>query len=300
MKRLILLTAVFVFLFSPPARAGTVVRFDTIDGSFDVELYNNVTTLTVVNFLKYVQGGDYANTIIHRVPYANNSPFCVQGGGFKLAEDFPSVPAYGTVQNESQISNTRGTIAMARTSQLDSASSQWYVNVTDNPYLDNSTPQQPGAEGYTVFGEVLGDGMNVVDTIASWEVWDGTALHPHFGELPLRNYAIPEPLEDEYFVIIYGAAELTGGDANRDGLVGPPDLEILGANYNTAPGTLTTWGFGDFNADGIINVGDLGIMGPHYIAEGPGSGGAGGAIPEPGAFALLVLSAGAVLRRRRK
>jgi peptidyl-prolyl cis-trans isomerase A (cyclophilin A) len=178
------------------ARAGTVVHFDTSLGSFDVELYDSAAPVTVANFLNYVNGGQYQDTFIHRsVP-----GFIIQGGGFAYdqphveATDFPEVLNDPPIVNEFDPtrSNIRGTIAMAKTSDPNSATSQFFFNLADNSSsLDN--PANSG--GFTVFGCVVGDGMAVVDAIAGVSIFNfSNSVSTVFGELPLRNYT-----QDDYY-----------------------------------------------------------------------------------------------------
>jgi len=127
-------------------------------GSITVRLFRDKAPATVENFLAYVKDGFYDGTIFHRV-VAN---FMIQGGGFTA--ELEEKPTREPVVNESQnrLHNIRGSIAMARTSDPDSATAQFFINQRTNLRLD----WQPGAPGYTVFGEVI-DGMPVVDFIAS-------------------------------------------------------------------------------------------------------------------------------------
>jgi peptidyl-prolyl cis-trans isomerase A (cyclophilin A) len=147
-------------LVAMPA-AATTVRFDTSLGSFDVELFDTTAPITVANFLDYLNDGDYVDSFVHRsVP-----GFVIQGGGFRVVSGaVQAVPTEPPIQNEFDASNLRGTIAMARVAgQVNSATSQWFVNLGDNSALDSVD------EGFTVFGEVIGDGMDVVDAIAALE-----------------------------------------------------------------------------------------------------------------------------------
>lgn len=137
--------------------AGTVVRFATSAGNFDVQLYDDTAPNTVANFLNYVTDGAYTDSIVHRsVP-----GFVIQGGGYY--SDLSSVPEDPPIQNEFGASNVRGTIAMAKyAGDPDSATNQWFINLVDNgPNLDF----QNG--GFTVFGEVIAPGMSTVDQIAA-------------------------------------------------------------------------------------------------------------------------------------
>jgi peptidyl-prolyl cis-trans isomerase A (cyclophilin A) len=139
-----------------------VVVIETNMGEITVELDRPKAPATVANFLKYLDDGHYAGTVFHRVI----PEFMIQGGGF--TEDLKEKPTRPPVKNESKngLSNTRGTIAMARTSNPDSATSQFFINLADrNKYLDEY------GGGYTVFGKVIA-GMDVVDKIAASERGD--------------------------------------------------------------------------------------------------------------------------------
>jgi len=130
------------------------VTMVTSKGSVVVELYPTNAPSTVANFLQYVSDGFYKDKIFHRVI----SNFVVQGGGFNAALlEAPTRPAI-KLEVCNGLSNTRGTIAMARTAVLDSATAQFFVNVVDNPSLDTN------GGGYAVFGKVV-TGMDVVDAI---------------------------------------------------------------------------------------------------------------------------------------
>jgi len=162
-------------------QGATLVDVSTTFGSFELKLYDTQTPLTVANFLYYVTNNLYDNTIIHRsVP-----GFVIQGGGFGLSgNSLNPVPTNAPVENEPGISNLRGTIAMAKVGgDPNSATSQWFINLGDNSTnLDN----QNG--GFTVFGEVVGSGMSVVDAIAAVPVYDASAyLGGTFSQLPLIN-----------------------------------------------------------------------------------------------------------------
>ncbi len=139
--------------------AGTQVRLDTSLGPITLELADDKAPKTVENFLAYAREGFYNGTIFHRVI----DGFMIQGGGFTA--DFQQKPTRAPVRNEADngLKNLRGTVAMARTSDPQSATAQFFINVKDNAALDykSSTPQ---GWGYAVFGQVVG-GMEVVDKI---------------------------------------------------------------------------------------------------------------------------------------
>ncbi|HLL89998.1 MAG TPA: peptidylprolyl isomerase, partial [Tepidisphaeraceae bacterium] len=174
--------------FNDPTPAGTLVTMNTSLGAVPVQLSDAQTPLTVENFLKYVAAGRYNGTIIHR-SVAN---FVVQGGGF-TGYNSDHIPDFDPVQNEFSPtrSNLRGTIAMAKKGgDPDSATSEWFFNLADNSSnLDN----QNG--GFTTFGNVVGDGMGVVDAIAAVTTYNGGGA---FTNLPLRDFNGGSPSDANY------------------------------------------------------------------------------------------------------
>src|SRR5450432_195296 len=181
------------------------VRLTTVLGNIDIALYNQRTPITVANFKNYVDSGRYfvtdpttgqpASLFVHRsVP-----GFVIQSGGFFSTVN-PSDPVhvlptqvttFPAITNEPGISNTRGTIAMAKMATApNSATSQWYINLADNGGPPNNLDTTNG--GYTVFGRVLGAGMTLVDEIAALPFYN---FGSPFDTLPLRNYTsgLPTP-----------------------------------------------------------------------------------------------------------
>lgn len=137
------------------------VRLETNQGVIVLELYPDKAPKTVANFLAYVQSGFYDGTIFHRVVPG----FVVQGGGFDAS--FRQKPTKPPVENEAtnKLSNLRGTVAMARTADVHSATSQFFINLKDNTFLDHRDTTSRGY-GYCVFARVV-EGMEVVDAIAA-------------------------------------------------------------------------------------------------------------------------------------
>lgn len=136
-----------------------MIKLQTNHGTITIELDMENTPKTAENFLNYAKEGFYDGTIFHRVI----DGFMIQGGGF--TDDMHQKKTNPTIENEADKGqqNTRGTIAMARTSDPHSASSQFFINVADNAFL-NFKSQSPSGWGYCVFGKVI-DGMDVVDKI---------------------------------------------------------------------------------------------------------------------------------------
>jgi len=139
------------------------VRIETSLGNIVVELFGKDTPVTVENFLKYVDSGHYNGTIFHRVIPG----FMIQGGGMK--PDMSQKPTLDPIVNEADKggSNKRGTLAMARTQVVDSATCQFFINTVDNDFLDFQG-RSPREFGYCVFGQVV-EGMDVVDQISAVE-----------------------------------------------------------------------------------------------------------------------------------
>jgi len=146
----------------PPQVVFEIVVGDASWGQIVLELNEQKAPITVKNFLDYVDKGFFDGTIFHRVI----PNFMIQGGGFTSPTDHK--PAGANIKSEAQngLKNFRGTIAMARGDHPDSATSQFFINVNDNPPLDY--PNAPGGLGYCVFGKVV-KGMEVVDRIKSVE-----------------------------------------------------------------------------------------------------------------------------------
>ena len=148
------------------AYANPKVLMETSKGDITIELYENEAPRTVKNFLSYASEGFYNNLIFHRVI----KDFMIQGGGMdsEMRQKDPKPP----IKNEARrgLGNNRGTIAMARTNVVDSATAQFFINVKDNDFL-NHTDKTARGFGYAVFGEVI-KGMDVVDSIARVKVGD--------------------------------------------------------------------------------------------------------------------------------
>ena len=253
MIRFILMSMLSIsfFITSAHGEINPIVRV-TIDKngvlqSFGLRLYDDVSPGTVNNFLNYINGttdngGSYDNSFIHR----NAKDFVIQGGGFffnELVGDFTydgvtdtypgglqKIIVDPTIGNEFNLSNTRGTIAMAKVGAQytdadsnpvtdgsctlagpdcilvddtgpDSASSQWFINLVDSPFLD----VQNG--GFTVFGEVLQDSMLVIDDIATTATYDFSEI-ADFTTLPLIDYILGEAVHESNLIKIMSMNEL--------------------------------------------------------------------------------------------
>lgn len=225
--------AILAAMFALPVPAGannTIVRMVTNVGSFNVELYDAEAPITVTNFLNYVNRGDYSISVIHR----SQPGFVIQGGGYGYIDlgsrYFFDLPKDPPIQNEFSPtrSNIRGTIAMAKTSDPNSATSEWFINLNDNSAsLDNTN----NSGGFSVFGRVLDPGMSVVDAIAKLKILQiyvtfiNDFTQRYFDQLPVVG--------DANFPVVVDRMCI-----NNDGDGACPDVEDM------APG-------GDGNGDGI-------------------------------------------------
>lgn len=161
-----------------PALAAQV-QFETNVGNFVVDVNEKAAPKTAANFLRYVNEGFYNNTIFHRV-IAN---FMVQGGGFEAGMVQKETHAPIPLESKNGLTNKRGTIAIARTMDPNSATSQFFINLKNNHFLDAN--QSPDGNGYAVFGQVV-SGMDTIDKIAQVK----THSVGYHDDVPLRNVVI--------------------------------------------------------------------------------------------------------------
>lgn len=154
-----------------------MIRFETSHGAFTVELFPEQAPVTVENFLRYVDEGFFDATIFHRIVPG----FVLQGGG--LTADFANKKTREPIGNEAKngLKNTRGSLSMARTSDINSATSQFFVNLADNAFLDHGSRDY----GYAVFGRIA-QGMDVIDRIAGVE----TGRRKGYQDAPLEDVVI--------------------------------------------------------------------------------------------------------------
>jgi len=223
-----------------PASMATRVKFITNRGDIIIELNRKKAPVTVENFLGYVQRKHYDGTVFHRVI----RDFMIQGGGLELRDGVAvEKPTGAAIRNEASngLTNIRGTVAMARTSDPDSATAQFFINVKDNPSLDKPNPDD---QGYTVFGKIV-EGMDVVDAISRVRTGTRTLtmLHPVTGQ-GVRQPAADVPMDP---IVIVAATlveakgeyqESTSDDAPADGAEGT-DPDAMGGNLpgERFPGT---------------------------------------------------------------
>ncbi len=154
-----------------------MIQFETSQGSFTIELFEAEAPQTVENFLRYVDESFFDGTVFHRIVPG----FVIQGGG--LTADLRPKRTHEPVHNEADngLKNLRGTLSMARTNDIHSATSQFFVNLADNDFLDH----RPGNYGYAVFGRVT-SGMDVIDRIAALR----TGRRKGYDDAPLEDVVI--------------------------------------------------------------------------------------------------------------
>lgn len=150
-----------------------MIRFETTLGDFTVELFEKEAPISAANFQAYIEDKFFDGTIFHRIVPG----FVIQGGGF--TEDMSQKRTKATIKNEADngLKNKRGTLSMARTNDINSATSQFFVNLKDNDFLDHSR----GNFGYAVFGKVT-EGMEIIDKIAAVE----TGRKKGFDDVPVE------------------------------------------------------------------------------------------------------------------
>ncbi len=167
----------FLIMTAEPALSEPTVVFSTTLGEITIELYPDKAPVTVENFLAYVDAGFFDNTIFHRVIPG----FVLQGGGF--TEDMKQKTTRPPIKNEAEngLKNERSTLSMARTSDINSATSQFFINLKDNSSLDHGTRDF----GYAVFAKVTA-GMDVVDKIAAVP----TGNRGRFQDVPVKAVII--------------------------------------------------------------------------------------------------------------
>ena len=164
--------------------ANPIVKMTTSLGEITIELYADKAPVSVSNFLAYVDASFYDGTIFHRVI----PNFMIQGGGF--TPDMSQKPTKAQIKNEAAngLKNTRGTLAMARTAVVDSATCQFFINHKDNGFLDHQAPT-PQAFGYCVFGK-LTEGLDVLDKIAAVPTGRHPAGHADVPSTPVKILSI--------------------------------------------------------------------------------------------------------------
>ncbi len=182
-KHILAFSFLALFVFGVHAADRPRVRMETSMGDMIIELYNDKTPVTAENFLQYVKDDFYDDTIFHRVVYG----WIIQGGGYTggYGEDLVEKETRGPIKNEAsrELKHERGTIAMARFSDPDSADSQFFINLDDN-HSFNHRGRTPDRYGYCVFGKVI-EGMDVADAISAVEKKEKEGFEVNFPAEPV-------------------------------------------------------------------------------------------------------------------
>jgi cyclophilin family peptidyl-prolyl cis-trans isomerase len=189
-KCVVFITIIAALLILPASAMAKTAMIATPLGNIEIELLEADAPETVANFLAYIESDRYDNTFIHR-----SAPgFVIQGGGYAYQDGNASnVDKFPSVKNEYKISNTRGTVAMARLGgQPDSATSQWFINLVDNSISLDSLDG-----GFTVFARVVGNGMQVADAIGQLPVVNAQGA---FAELPVIDFTSGGTILEENLV----------------------------------------------------------------------------------------------------
>ena len=183
MRKIVAALLLFYSAFSL-AQDNPVVVMETSEGTIVIELWQDKAPITVENFLRYTDGSFFDGLVFHRVIPG----FMIQGGG--MDADLVQKSTFEPIKNEARadVPNDRGTLSMARTSVVDSATSQFFINLVDNDFL-NHTSETPSGFGYAVVGEVI-EGMDVVDAIAQVEPGPGRFGHQNVPTEPITIVSV--------------------------------------------------------------------------------------------------------------
>jgi cyclophilin family peptidyl-prolyl cis-trans isomerase len=252
-KIFVFLALLFVQTNFVSAQNNPVVVLETNRGNIFIELFPADAPITVDNFLGYVNSGFYDFLLFHRVI----NGFMIQGGGYYTDGTYFYEPATGPpIINESYngLSNLRGTIAMARGDDPNSATSQFFINHADNLFLDRANAVD--GFGYCVFGQVV-EGMDVVDVIAASPVVD---YYPQYPNDPFNT--IPYPFIGIYTAYVLPCSSPECSDFSGDSKVNFEDFAVLALQWmdNDCNSANDFCGGRDLNYSGNCDVSDVGIF----------------------------------------
>ncbi|HZL35320.1 MAG TPA: peptidylprolyl isomerase [Tepidisphaeraceae bacterium] len=253
--------------FNDPTITGTAIEMQTPLGNIPLLLTDSATPQTVANFVNYIKAGEYSNTIVHRsVP-----GFVIQGGGY--TPDGNHIQTFNYVlpgeSSTATLQNTTGTIAMALSNGPGSANSEWFINLAVNSNLDNTVDGGP----FTAFGNVIYNGMAIVNSIAALPIVNGDAQNAGlaqysiWGSLPVRNYAGPNPstgtlptsdLVTNNTIVVPGGLTYAAQSSNPNLLTASISNGMLtlngGANSGAASVTVTATDLGGGVATSVFSV----------------------------------------------
>ncbi|MCX5634721.1 MAG: peptidylprolyl isomerase [Planctomycetota bacterium] len=242
----------FLFLQAACLAGYPRVLLKTSVGDITMELYNDKAPITVENFLQYVRTDFYTDLIFHRV----ENPFVIQSGGYYLDghviyRQITNAPIINESYNN--LSNLRGTVAMARTNDPNSATSQFYINLADNNSLDKKYAADK--YGYCVFAKII-SGMDVVNNIALTPVIDINYVYPDLTHFPATPIIInnSELLTPGYWL---------PGDIGNDGIVNFRDFAYLAANWKKTGNNL----WGDLNQNNAVDANDVHLFHQGWLTK---------------------------------
>ncbi|WP_333607953.1 peptidylprolyl isomerase [Arsukibacterium sp.] len=224
-------------LLASSTALATIVQVKTNVGDFEINLFDEITPVTVQNFLNYVSSERYDGTVIHRLLPG----FVAQGGGFRFSGQLPlqAISTNAAIINEPKLSNVRGTIAMAKLgNDANSATNQWYINLADN---SSNLDRQNG--GFTVFGQISSADMQVLDAMAALPRFNFGGL---LENLPLRNYTTADrlnntPLVAHNFITIESIVVVDSRANTAAGLNPVPNTPINAQEPATSSGGSSSW-----------------------------------------------------------
>jgi cyclophilin family peptidyl-prolyl cis-trans isomerase len=250
------------------ADAGTLVNFNTQLGTIQVDLFDDLVPETVDNFLSYAGNSSYSNTVIHRsTSIADSGLAVIQGGGFTYDSGsglFVQIPSSDPIALQYNRDNTAGTIAMARTGDPNSATSQWFINTVDNSAVLG--PSNGG--GFAVFGWIVGNGLSVAQQINNL---NKSGFGQFSVNVPLKNYTPPQ-LKDESNLVLVNSVTVVGehpsfqnpfnhADVVNDGILRVSDAhaiinDLLANGLRAIEGPFSGTNYLDANGSGTITVAD--------------------------------------------
>jgi peptidyl-prolyl cis-trans isomerase A (cyclophilin A) len=318
--------ALLVVFTSQSALAGTLVQMNYANfGSVQIDLFDDLSPISVNNFVtRYVATGRYTDTMIHRVDVGLG---VIQGGGFTKDAAAVATAADPMIALEYSRANTRGTISMARTAALNSATSQWFINTDDN----TTSLGQSNGGGYAVFGWIVGPGMGVVDAIAAVPTF---VYGSPFNQLPLQNFTLADynnSVDPLPHVVVLSSVTIVkthpsfqnpflATDVNNDGSLKASDVaavnfDLLKNGFHDLTGPFSGTSYLDVDGDGRVNLSDslktinalLKAPAPQVSPLMESSASPLLVVPEPGSLTLgglaalaLVGYAARVRRQRRR
>jgi len=248
--------------------AGTLVNMNTQLGTIQIDLFDDLVPETVDNFLFYAGNNSYSNTVIHRsTSIADSGLAVIQGGGFTFNSSsglFVQIPTFSPIALQYNRDNTAGTIAMARTGDPNSATSQWFINTVDNSAVLGPT----NGGGFAVFGWIVGNGLSVAQQINNLPK---NGVGQFSVNVPLKNYTPPNPVTESNLVLVNSVTVVgehpsfqnpfNHADVVNDGILRVSDAhaiinDLLAHGLRAVEGPFSGTNYLDANGSGTITVAD--------------------------------------------